>query len=152
MAVFVSAVLNPFKEVNWQPDRRERRKFAVSLILGFPAIALVFGGLTWLARHQWKPFFLWLGLIGLAVGVILWLVPQIARPFYVAWYFIGCCMGFVMGNILLVLFFFLIFTPLGLVLRLTRRKQFSKGFDKTKSSYWQDVTKQPKPEDYYRQF
>ena len=32
-------MVNPFKEVNWNPGPRERRKFALSLIIGFPCIA-----------------------------------------------------------------------------------------------------------------
>ncbi|MFT4587452.1 MAG: hypothetical protein ACI9VS_002084, partial [Candidatus Binatia bacterium] len=29
-------MLNPFKEVDWNPDLPARRKFAVSLVIGFP--------------------------------------------------------------------------------------------------------------------
>ena len=98
----------------------ERKKFAVSLIIGFPAIAVVFSLVAWLVKHSWNPFFLWLGVIGLAAGIVLWLLPQIARPFYVVWYFIACCMGVVVGNLLFALFFYLVFTPLGLLLRMRR--------------------------------
>src|SRR5712671_4658214 len=105
-------MMNPFADVNWNPDVPARRKFAVSLIIGFPVIAVLFGTVTFVAKHAWKPFFLWLGVIGLAVGVVLWLVPQIAKPFYMVWYFIACCMGIVIGNTLFALFFYLVFTPL----------------------------------------
>ena len=29
-------MVNPFNEVSWNPDLRERRKFALSLVIGFP--------------------------------------------------------------------------------------------------------------------
>ena len=38
----IKFMINPFSEVNWNPDRPARKKFAVSLIIGFPAIAVVF--------------------------------------------------------------------------------------------------------------
>src|ERR1700722_2095140 len=134
-------MMNPFKDVNWNPGFAEKRKFAVTLVTGFPPIAIVLSLITFLAKHSWKPFYLWLGVIGLAVGVVLWLLPQIAKPFYVVWYFFACCMGIVVGNLLFALFFYLIFTPLGLLLRLRREKPVVKGFDKSRASYWRDVEK-----------
>jgi hypothetical protein len=145
-------MMNPFADVNWKPGVPERKKFAVSLIIGFPLIAILFGVVTRLAKHTWNPFFLWLGIIGLAVGVVLWLLPQIARPFYVVWYFLGCCVGIVVGNVIFALFYYLVFTPFGLVRRTANRNAFPKGFDKSKSSYWQPAEKVVDLKRYYRQF
>ena len=145
-------MLNPFAEVNWNPDMPARKKFAVSLIIGFPAIAMVFSLATFLARHSWKPFFLWLGIIGLAAGTVLRLVPQIAKPFYLLWYFIACCMGFVIGNVLSALVFYLVFTPFGLCLRLRRNRALTKGFDQSQKSYWRNAEKPVEVKRYYRQF
>src|SRR6266513_1053925 len=119
-------MMNPFAEVNWNPDTPARRKFAVSLIIGFPIIAALFSAIAWLKTHSFNHFFLWLGVVGLAAGILFWLLPQIAKPFYVIWYFIACCMGIVIGNVLFALFFYLVFTPLGLVLRLRRNKAITK--------------------------
>ena len=145
-------MLNPFKDVNWNPGRAERRKFAVSLIIGFPLVAIFLAMVGRLTAHAWKPFFLWLGVIGLAVGIVLWLLPIIARPFYVVWYFIACCMGFVMGNILFSVFYFLVLTPLGLVMRMAGRDPLRKKFDKSTPTYWQDAEKGVDLNRYYRQF
>ena len=145
-------MINPFAEVNWNPDRPARRKFAVSLIIGFPTIAVVFLAVAYLKHHSLNHFFLWLGVVGLAAGIILWLLPQIAKPFYLVWYFIACCMGFVIGNLLFALFFYLIFTPLGLILRLRKNPGITKGFDKQRSSYWHDAEKPVDLKRYYRQF
>ena len=91
-------------------------------------------------------------MIGCAVGVMLWLLPQIARPFYVVWYFIGCCMGIVMGNLLFSLFYFLVITPFGLVMRLAGRDPLRKKFNRATPTYWQDAEKVVDPARYYRQF
>ena len=145
-------MMNPFADVNWKPGLTERKKFAVSLIIGFPVIAVVFSLATWLVKHSWNPFFWKLGVIGLAVGVVLWLLPQITRPFYVVWYFLGCCMGIVVGNVVFALFYYLVFTPFGLVRRVLNRNSFPKGFNKSASTYWQPAEKVVDLKRYYRQF
>ncbi len=145
-------MINPFAEVQWNPDLRARKKFALSLIIGFPAIAVFFSLALWVAKHSWKPYFLWLGISGLVVGTLLFLVPQIARPFYVAWYFVACCIGIVTGNVLFSLFFYLVFTPFGFFRRVACRDAFSKGFDKGRASYWEASEKVTDAKRYYRQF
>ena len=145
-------MMNPFAETNWNPDLPARRKFAVSLIIGFPVIAVVFALVSYLKTHAIGHFPLWLGGIGFAVGIILWLLPQIAKPFYIAWYFLGCCIGIVVGNVLFALFFYLVFTPLGLLLRLRKNPAITKGFNKSAKTYWRNAEKQIDLKRYYRQF
>jgi len=145
-------MMNPFAEVDWNPDVRARRKFATSLIIGFPIIAALMAVAAYLKTRHVGHFPLWLGGIGFAAGVVLWLVPQIAKPFYLVWYFIACCMGFVIGNLLFSLFFYLVFTPLGLVLRLRKAKPIEKRFDKSRPSYWHTAEKAVDSKRYYRQF
>jgi len=145
-------MLNPFKDVNWNPGHAERQKFAVSLIIGFPIIAAIMSVAARLTTHVWKPFPLWLGGIGLAVGLVLWLIPQIAKPFYIVWYFIASCMGFVMGNTLLSAFYFLVITPFGLIMRLAGRDPLKKKFNRTTPTYWRDAEKVVDLKRYYRQF
>ena len=145
-------MLNPFADTNWNPDLAERRKFARSLIIGFPAIAIFFSVVGRLSAHTWKPFFLWLGVIGFAAGVLFWLIPQIAKPFYLVWYFIACCMGFVMGNTLLSAFYFVVVTPFGLVMRMGGRDPLRKKFNRNTPTYWQDAEKVVDLKRYYRQF
>ena len=144
--------MNPFAETNWNPDTRARKKFAVSLIIGFPVIAVLLVLVSYFKTHHVGHFPIWLGGIGLAVGIILWLLPQIAKPFYVVWYFLGCCIGIVVGNVLFSLFFYLVFTPLGLLLRLRKNKAINKGFDKSAKTYWRDAEKVVDLKRYYRQF
>jgi len=144
-------MMNPFTDVNWKPGLKEKRSFAKSLIIGFPSIAVFFSLVNWLFRHQSKPFFLWLGVIGFAAGIILWFLPSIAKPFYLVWYFIACCMGIVIGNVLFSVFYYVVFTPIGLVMR--RRSKFAnKGFDKTAPTYWRNREKVVDLNRYYRQF
>jgi hypothetical protein len=145
-------MINPFKDVNWNPGVAEKRKFAFSLIYALPVIAIILSLFNRLVHHQWKPGLIWLAAGGIVLGCILWLLPQLARPFYLVCYFFGCCMGFVIGNVVFSLFFFLVFTPLGLVLRLANPKAFPIRPDKTRVTYWEDAKKIADLKQYNRQF
>ncbi|HWY76683.1 MAG TPA: SxtJ family membrane protein [Verrucomicrobiae bacterium] len=144
-------MMNPFTEVNWNPDRSARQKFGISLMIGFPVIAAVLLLVGHFAKGGWKPGLFWLGGVGFALGLIFWALPSTAKPFYLVWYFIGCCVGFVVGNLVLALFFYLLLSPIGCLMRLSGRRSVSKGFDKSKSTYWESAEKPSDVKSYYRQ-
>ena len=146
-------MVNPFKEVNWNPSPRDRRKFALSLILGFPCIAAVFLLVSLLRGKGWNlPLAAVIGGGGLAVGLLLLAVPQVVRPVYVAWYLVACSIGLVVGNLALALVFFVLVSGLGLVMRALGRQPVRKGFDRRAATYWQDTDPVDDPGRYYRQF
>jgi hypothetical protein len=146
-------MVNPFKEVRWNPDLRERRKFALSLIIGLPCVALVLLALGLLRGRGWNfPLTAIVGGGGLALGLLLLALPQIARPFYVAWYFVACCVGTIVGNLALAIVFFVLVTGLGLLMRALGRRPVRKTFDKRATTYWQDAEHVDDPNRYYRQF
>jgi hypothetical protein len=147
-------MINPFKDVNWNPDLAAKRSFARSLVIGFPCIAVVvllIKRFTGAGVWDIKTAFL-IGGIGAGVGAVFYALPVIARPFYLAWYFLACCIGLVVSNVLLAGFFYLVFTPAGLLKRLFGRQNLKKGFDKSAASYWQDAEKVTDLTRYYRQF
>jgi hypothetical protein len=129
-------MVNPFKEVNWRPNHGETRKFALSLMIGFPVLALVFFLGKGITAGTWNGSFpLLLAGLGAGAGGVFWLIPQIARPFYIAWYFLACCIGIVVANLSLALLYYLIVTPTGLALRLAGRSPIRKRPDRTSRSY-----------------
>jgi hypothetical protein len=145
-------MLNPFKDVNWDPDLMSRRAFARSLVTGFPVVAAVLSLIMRAKTGVWKPFPLWIGGIGCGVGLVLWAIPQIARPFYMIWYALGCCIGIVMGNLLFSAFYYLVMAPFGIVMRVLGRDPLRKTFDKSAPTYWKDAEKVFDLKRYYRQF
>ena len=145
-------MLNPFSEINWKPDRGERREFARSLMLGFPLMALVFLAIARGYTGTWPLWPTWLGCGGFAVGVLLWIAPPLAWPVYAAWNAIGGVIGFVVGNLLLVLVFYLVITPIGLLLRLAGKDPLERRVDRSASTYWKDAEKPMDARGYFRQF
>jgi len=148
-------MLNPFKEVNWNPGLAERRKFARSLVIGFPCVALILLLAGRLHSHtgawNFKPPLL-VGGIGVAFGLLFLVLPAIAKPFYLVWYFVASCIGLVMGNLLLGVAFYVFFTIVGLLKRGFGRPAIRKTVDKQARTYWQDAEQPSDRQRYYRQF
>ena len=146
-------MMNPFKEVNWNPDFAERRKFARSLMVGFPCVAVVLVLVTWIKTGHWKlePA-LMIGIVGFAIGLVLFLLPGIARPFYVVWYGVACAIGLVMGNILLAVVFYILITGVSLAMRAAGKCSVSKSLNRQATTHWKDAKPVTDPQSYYRQF
>jgi hypothetical protein len=146
-------MVNPFKEVNWKPDNTAKRKFAVSLIIGFPCIALFFFLVGGLMHKGWNPAILYqVGGIGALAGVTFYVIPVLAGPVYLIWYAVACSIGLVVSNVLLVGMFYLVLTPIGLLLRVLGRDPMQKQPDKGAKSYWQPAEQTKDPRRYYRQY
>lgn len=147
-------MINPFKEINWKPDRAELRKFSISLIIGFPIIALVFFLVKWIKAGELPEprFFLLLGGIGLAVGLVCLVAPAIARVLYPVWYGLAACIGIVVANLIFGLLFYGIFTPMGLFMRLIGRDPLSLKKKKDAASYWMDAPETPPATKYFSQY
>ena len=114
-------MINPFKEIDWNPDPAKRRSFAVSLIVGFPCLALLWVAIGWLRTGVVSvegPA--WLG-AGAGAGVLFLAVPSIVRPFYVLWYFLAACIGIIVGNVLMVAVFIGVVTVVGMLVRAAGR-------------------------------
>jgi hypothetical protein len=147
-------MINPFKEINWKPEATDLRKFAWSLIIGFPCIALVFFLVKWIKTHALPEthFFLMLGGIGAAVGLVCLLIPVIARPLYYVWYFLAACIGIVMANLIFAVMFYGIFAPMGLFMRLIGRDALNLRWKKGASSHWIDAPPAPPAARYFSQY
>lgn len=147
-------MVNPFAEVNWRPGVAEKRKFALSLAVGFPCLAALLLLAGWLSQGRWDAHAhraLALVLGGAGAGVVFWLAPFVAYPFYVAWYFAACCLGFVISNTLLAAVYFLLFTPVGLLKRLIK-PALKKRFDRRAETYWEEARQPKDPAAYFKQF
>ena len=145
-------MINPFSDIQWKPGIAEKRAFAKSIAIGLPAVAAVLGGIGFLKTNAWPPWTFWLGGICGALGVLLWLVPRIAGPFHAIWFGLAACVGFVVSNIAAAAVYFLVITPVGLLLRAFGRDPMERRFDRGKRSYWKDAEKVDDAERYFRQY
>ncbi len=72
----------------------------------------------------------------------------VLRPLYVGWMTFAFVLGWVNTRLLLGLFYYLVMTPVGLILRLTGKDLLDQKFDRSASSYW--IQRNPEPFDAKR--
>ena len=125
---------------------RELRKFG--WLVGGVLAALA--TLMWLRHKTYFPYFLAPGLLLIVCG---FLVPKILKHVYIAWMSVAIVIGFVVSNVILTLFFFLVITPIGLITRLLGKDFLALKINRKASTYWIPRERAAKtPADYERQF
>ncbi len=106
------------------------------------SFALIVGGaLLLIAAYQWRrgaPQWVWVTLIAIAAVLLIATVvaPSLLKPVYRGWMRLGEALGWVNTRILLTLIFFLVVTPIGLLMRLFGRSPMAVA---RRDSYWTDV-------------
>lgn len=105
------------------------RKFG--LMVG--GVLAAIGGFAWYRTAAWGPWVLGIGAALMVFGLAL---PRLLAPVYVAWMSMAVVLGFVMTRVILTIFFFLVITPVGLVMRLFGRDALHRKLDRQAESYW----------------
>jgi hypothetical protein len=138
------AILQDLRELKRGPA--ELRKFG--LLVG--GVFAVIGLWLWL-RH--RPSWWWFftpGMLLVAFGMV---APRALKPVYLAWMTLAILLGFVVSNVLLVIFFFLVMTPIGLLARVAGKDFMRRKLDAKAESYWIGRPAKAKSKsDYERQF
>jgi hypothetical protein len=122
------------------------RKFGLTVSVGCGLIGLALA----LVKHYHTAAGVMYGLG--ALGGLAGLVGS--RPgmwFYRAWMGIGFVLGNIMSRILLAIIYYGLFTPLGLLMRLSLRRDLRLGRPK-EGTCWSEVTRAPSDGNWERQF
>lgn len=141
----IKTILQDIREL--KTGRRELRNFG--LLVGGVFLAL---GLFFLFRH--KPYALWAvvpGAVLMGLGLIF---PPALRHIYMAWMSLAVVLGFIVSHIILVVFFFLVVTPIGLLSRFMGKDFLRLKLDRKSTTYWmpREPRKDASPEHYEQQF
>jgi len=142
----------PFVKLNWKPTPKQLRQFGVVFLTGFVVIGLV--------KYFW-PFSRFItqdhtvGLTSILIGVIGGGIAltgtRIALPLYYLWMGIAFVIGNIMSRVIIVVIYYGVVTPLGLVGRLIGRDRLQLKKPDT-DSYWQGISLPKEAEKYERQF
>ncbi len=135
-------------EVRWNPSTSELRQFAG---LWFPGFFILVGGYV-LYRSgslQWAAAIWAVAFVVSAVGY--------AVPAFMRWVFVGMTLvtfpiGWIVSHVLLAAIYFLVMTPIGLVVRLVRGDPLQQKFDRSAKSYWVPHNPASDPARYFKQF
>jgi len=136
-----------FQHVNWRPDARELRRFAIAMLIGFTILGLLS---AWRGKGIGTPsIVLWsLGVV-LAVAAF---IPGLGRMAYLAVYLPTSIIGYVVSNVLLALMFLVVITPLGLILKLMGKDILQQQRRPKERTGWMPVKSTKTEDSYYRQF
>ncbi len=127
-------------------EKKNLKNFGITMCIAF----LVITGLIIIRhRHSIAP-------TAVISGVFLLLAlihPLLLKPIYIIWMRLAYALGWLNTRIILLIIFYIVFTPIGLALRLFRVDLLDRKIDKNKDSYWlKKEKKEFKTLDYERQF
>lgn len=135
-----------FQHVKWRPDHSELRRFAISMLVGFSLLGLF---AVWRAGEvSTGSVLLWS--IGLLLAIAA-LVPRLGRFTYLAVYLPTSIIGYFVSQVILVMMFFLIITPIGIIIRLMGKDPLQQRQQRSKTR-WTRVEGIKDQDNYYRQF
>ncbi len=127
-------------------DIKSLRKYGVTM-----GVVLAVIGAVVLLKHRHNPAYFFIPsaaflLAGLAAPVIL-------KPVYIVWMRLALILGWINTRVLLALIFYLIFTPVGLLMHLFKADPLDLKFEHGKKGYWRVKENSPvDPRCYERQF
>ena len=133
-------------EINWNPGRKELRQF------GFLCLAF-FGGLAAYHWHKggWTLGVELLAAVAVTGGVLGAVAPQLLKYVFVGWIVAVFPIGWTISHLLLGFIYFVILTPIGLVLRALGNDPMNRRLDRNAKSYWTTHEQAPVAR-YFRQF
>ena len=135
-------------QVNTDPTRKQLNQFGF-IWLGFLTLfgAIVFFklGEPTVAKVLW--------VLAVVVPVVGWSVPAFMRLVFVGMSYLAWPIGFVVSHVVLALVYYLVFMPIGLVMRVIGYDPMKRRFDPEAATYW--IERDPKASEakrYFRQF
>ncbi len=134
-------------DINWNPSRKDLRIFAVLLLIFFT----IFGGVLYRQTATAGLAIAMFVTAAVVAGVGL-IKPTWIRVIYVVWMAVGFPIGFVVSHLLMAGVFYLVVTPIGLIMRLVGRDPMQRAFDRDAKTYWQPRPTTKESQGYFRQF
>jgi len=132
--------------INWSPNRKQLRNFGAVLLVFF-----ALGGALLAWRFRTPALFYTLAAAGAVIQLVCVFLPAAGLLIYKAWMGLGFLMGFVTAPVLLGVVFVLVFTPIGLLLRLFGKDSMQRRRPPA-GSLWREVKHRTDKASYERQF
>lgn len=131
---------------NIKSGTKELREFGLTI----GAILVILGGVALWRGKVAYPYLLGTGGLLAAAGVT---APIILKPIQKAWMALAVVIGFFASRLILVILFYAVLTPIGLVMKMFGKDILDERIDKNKTSYWVDrIVKEKNKESYENQY
>ncbi len=135
-------------EINTHPSDRQLRQFA-GLVL--PLAGLIVAGMFWW-QFAWPSVALTLAAVVAGVSLAGLFRPALVRPVYLCWMYAAYPIGWVVGHLVIGVIFYLVLTPIGLVMRALGRDPLRRELQRDRSTYWEPRETSTDTSRYFRQF
>ena len=131
---------------NIKSKKSDLRNFGITVGI---ILLIISGFLFWKEKESFQIF--------LVCGITLFLtsiaIPSVLKPVYWIWMIFATILGWFMTRVILSLLFYVVFTLIGLTLRIFGKQFLELRWDKSKESYWNFRTNEHlKKENYEKQF
>lgn len=134
-----------FISVHWRPTPRQLRIFGITMPIGLGIIGSVFH--FWLGATGFATFLWTFGALSFITGIT---GTVVALPFYWLWIGFAFVISQTLGYGLLILIFYLVVTPIGLLSRIVGRDRLALK-NSGSPTYWQPIRKS-RDDHWERQF
>ena len=131
-------------EINWSPTHRQLRQFGLLCLVALPIL-----GWMWGATWTWIAF---LFVIACIVAVLSYLQPRLVRLLFIGLILLAAPIGMVVGELAMLLIYFVIFLPISLLFRLVQHDALQLRIDREAESYWQAKAEPKDIASYYRRY
>ena len=112
-------------------EKKEWRKFGIGVAIILTLIATI----QFIIGKDLYPYFYGVAAFFLFFGLLL---PIIIKPVYILFSYLGLILGWFMTRVILSILFYIIFTPIGLSLKLFGKHFLDLKIDKKAETYWLD--------------
>ncbi len=135
-------------EINWKPSHRELRQFAG---IWFPLACAILCWLVYKATGSWQSSAV-LGSVAAVLAVTAYFVPAFGQRLFVVWMMAVFPIGWTVSHVLMGMIYFLLITPMGLIMRLCGRDSMGRKFLPQRDSYWVPHQAPKDKHQYFRQY
>jgi hypothetical protein len=131
--------------INRHPSQRQLRVFAAAWLLCFGLLAIAL-------RAKGHPLTsLWVGGLAIVIPAVGLAAPKMLRLVYLGMTYATFPIGWVISHVILAAVYFLVLTPMGLILRLFRYDPLTRQFDRAAPTYWKLRRETSSAARYFRQ-
>jgi len=119
-----------FEEIkNIKTSKKDIRSFGITIGI---ILLIIAGGLFYKEKESFQ-LFIYIAGSFISAGLI---VPVILKPIYLVWMIFSVILGWFMTRFILSILFYLVITPIGLVLRILGKDLLALKRQEVQDSYW----------------
>jgi hypothetical protein len=128
-----------------EPRGRQWKAIVIPIVVG-----LMYAAVRYLGSPA--PIAVAVAGVFVALGTLVWFRERFGNKFYKTWSLLFLPLAWSVSTLLLVLVYYGVLTPFGLVLRMLGRDSMHRKLDRDRTTYWLKRPEVVDPERYFRQF